>query len=78
MIEDGVAVHSQARPDPPVHILQRQENDWRTWCGGGLAHRGMNTLTRRRCRPCTALLREGVAEGMYDEDELQQWLRSTR
>jgi hypothetical protein len=35
-------------------------------------------MRRRRCRACTALLREGVAEEMYDQADLDSWLGSTQ
>lgn len=36
-----------------------------------------NTVSRRRCPACTALLRNGHAEGDFSDEELNDWLRST-
>lgn len=74
---EGYANNSKHHPDPPLHIVMPQGNELRTWCGGGLAASG-NTVNRLRCKRCTALLREGVDEGNYDQAELDQWLASTR
>jgi hypothetical protein len=76
-LTEGRTRFSQYRPDPPLHILQPIGGEWAAWCTGARADKA-NTMRRRRCRACTALLREGVAEEMYDQADLDSWLGSTQ
>lgn len=75
MVIDGVAARSRYRADPPIHILVGDRHE--VWCSGGPGLRE-NTPNRVRCGRCTSLLREGVAEGFYSQEELDDWMASTR
>ncbi len=59
--ETGIARHSMHRIDPVEHLITRNGQEFRTWCGGGLAMES-TSITRRRCRRCLALARRDLIE----------------
>lgn len=64
----GVATRSLGRPDPALHILWREGNEHKTWCGGGPATAGIRNVTGRTCPKCVTLAREDYAENGESAD----------
>jgi hypothetical protein len=58
----GVSLRGAFQPNPPLHVVHREGNEWKTWCGGGGAHEGMRNVTGRKCPRCMALLRADFVE----------------
>lgn len=73
MFETGVSSRSGTRPNPPLHIVVRVGNDWKTWCGGGPAIKGFVTVTGRRCPKCVALAKADLTELEVGEDEASEF-----
>jgi hypothetical protein len=65
MAGEGTSKRSETRMDPPLHILAFIGSERVLWCSGGPANKE-NTVTRRPCPKCMALVLE-----MFDnlEDE---------
>lgn len=76
-VNEGTALASRNRTDPPLHIIVAGGGGWVTLCAG--APTGpKRTINRRRCPSCTAQLRYMVTIRQATQQELDTWLTSTR